>query len=455
MSATALLDAPATGAATWPSAHLLGHLPRAQQDVLGLFLEARREHGDAVWMRMAFLNTLHLNRVEHLQHVFLRHEDRYAKSSRGYQILRTMLGQGLLTAEGEHWKRQRRIAQPAFRKGIVDGFARTMVRRAAELATEWDSALDREIDVAEDMSRLTLRIACDTLFSHDIAPVEAVVSEGLDAIIDAFDRMVTSALPMPWKWPTPANLEGRRALARLDAVVNEIIAERRASSEPREDLLQMLMDARYEDTGEGMDDAQLRDEVLTMLLAGHETTTNTLSFALYLLSQRPLVADRLAEHIDGVLGDRDPEGADFRALDQVGYVINEALRLYPPAWTNARRAVVDDEIEGIAVPAGTMVFISPWVMHRHPDYWRDPDVFDPDRWRPERAGSRPRLAFHPFSVGQRKCIGEHFALLEARLVLAVLARRFQLHLRPGHQLELDASVTLRVGNGLPMRITRR
>jgi len=457
MSALALSSESAEGAARWRSLHPLGHLPAVGRDPLALFEEARRRHGDAVWLRMAFMDTLHLFGAQHVQHVLISQADRYAKTTRGYQILQTMLGQGLLTAQGEHWKRQRRIAQPAFRKGVVDGFARTMVRHAQDLAREWErSASDgTERDVAADMSRLTLRVACETLFSHDLGPVEQVVSEGLDAILDAFDRMVTSPLPQPWRWPTPANLAGKRALSRLDAAVHQIISARRRSGHQHDDLLGLLMDATYDDTGQGMSDTQLRDEVLTMLLAGHETTANTLSFAFYLLSQRPQIADRLAAHVQQVVGDRPPQGSDYRALDQVGHVIDETLRLYPPAWSNARRALQDDEIDGVRVPAGTMVFLSPWVTHRHPDYWRDPDVFDPDRWLPERQGSRPRLAFHPFSAGRRKCIGEHFALLEARLVLATLARRSRLHLRPGHMVELETSVTLRVGNGLPMTVEAR
>lgn len=457
MSSTAALPSPTAVAARWPSYNPLGHLHRVQRDPLAFFEEARRRHGDAVWLRMAGADTLHLFRPEHVHHVLIGQTKRYAKVTRGYQILRTLMGLGLLTAEGAHWQRQRKIVRPAFKKGIIDGFGETMVDEAERLAANWDVAAagGQEIDLARDMSALTLRVACRTLFSHDIGPVEEIVADSLDDMIAAFDDLVTSPIPYPWKWPLPARRRGLRAVARLHEVVDSIVAERRAAGEWGDDLLGLLLGAVYEDTGEAMSDEQIRIEVLTMLLAGHETTANALTFALYLLSQRPHIATDLATHVDVVVGERRPRSGDYRDLDLVGRVINESLRLYPPVWTLARMAVEDDQIDGIEVKKGRMVFISPWVIHRHPDLWSDPEVFDPDRWLPERAAGRAKLAFFPFSTGARKCIGEHFALLEARLLLASLARRYQLHLRPGHTLRLETSVTLRVADGLPMTVSRR
>ncbi|MFK7929934.1 MAG: cytochrome P450 [Myxococcota bacterium] len=457
MSNAATLPVPVRRPARWRTWHPLGHLGRVSRDPLAFFEEARRLHGDAVWLRMAGADTLHLFRPDYVHHLLVAKNKQYTKTTRGYQILRTLLGLGLLTAEGKHWQRQRRIARPAFKKGIIDGFGATMVEEAERLCDEWDraAAAGVEVDVNKAMSALTLRVACRTLFSHDIGPVEEVVSEGLDDMIAAFDGLVTSPLPYPWKWPLRANRTGQAAVARLHAVVDRIVAERRRTGELGDDLLGLLMGAVYEDTGEPMSDEQLRAEVLTMLLAGHETTANALTFALYLLSQRPRVADELAQNIGEAIGDARPSFADYGQLEPVGRVVNESLRLYPPVWTLARMAQQDDEIDGIKVPKGTMVFISPWVLHRHPGFWADPDVFDPDRWSPERSAGRAKLAYFPFSTGSRKCIGEHFALLEARLLLATLARRYQGHLRPGHKLELETSVTLRVANGLPMTLTRR
>jgi cytochrome P450 len=314
------------------------------------------------------------------------------------------------------------------------------------------------LDLAAEMSRLTLRIAGETLFSMDVSGESGVVSQALDAVLSGFIRSVTN--PLARYLPLPSTIRSRRAAKELDSVVRGIISRRRKEGGERDDLLGMFMGAKDEQTGEGMDDEQLRDEVLTMLLAGHETTANALAWTLFELSQNPEVTRKLEEEVDTVMGQAPFSMEHLGGLTWTEQVLKESLRLHPPAWIESRKCLEDDTVGGYHLPAGSFVFVCQYVIHRHPRFWTDPLQFSPDRFGtgPQLCpdGSpRPRLAWFPFGAGQRKCIGEHFAMLESKILTALIARRYRFELQPGWEVRPEPTVTLRPRGGLPMRIRKR
>jgi cytochrome P450 len=396
---------------------------------------------------------MQLSDPEHVQHVLVGNAANYTKQTRGYRTLRLVLGDGLVTSEGEHWRRQRRIAQPAFHKERINGFAAVMSAAALDTARGWRGTTV-PVDVAAEMYRLTLRVAGETLFSQDVSGDSDVIGEALGTVIEHFRTLVTLPFPWPELLPTVGNVRFWRARHTLDRVVSDIIAQRRRSGADVPDLLGMFMAARDEETGEGMTDVQLRDEVLTMLLAGHETTANTLAWTLYLLAQNRDVAARLEAEVDAVLGDRAPTPADLRALTYTQQVIKESMRLYPPVWALARKAAAEDVIDGWRVPANTFVFMCQHIIQRHPDLWPDPERFDPDRFAPGREPPN-RFAYFPFSRGQRMCIGDRFAELEAAIILPVLVRRFRFEVVAGHPVVPEPSITLRPRHGIRMHLRPR
>jgi len=382
--------------------------------------------------------------------------DVYQKTTRGYEKLRRLVGNGLLTSSGDFWLRQRRIAQPAFRKKCVEGFANTMVSHAKIQCERWrrDVRDDESVDVAEALNLLTLRIAGDTLMSADMESEGREVGEAMSYLMERFNGLVASPLPYPELWPTPGNLKLWRAVRTLHGVTDGLIEARRLSGEQVPDLLGMLMAAEDPESGEKMDDRQLRDEVLTMLLAGHETTANGLTWILYLLSQHPDVLGRLEGEVDRVLDGRAVRASDIKDFTYTSQVIKESLRLFPPAWTVVRQASRHTELGDYTVQKGSYMFVSPYLMHRHPDYWQQPEVFDPDRFGPD-AEHIDRFVYFPFLRGRRQCIGDRFAEMELTLVLATLVQHFRFELVPGHPVELDPSVTLRPKHGMRMTISSR
>lgn len=431
-----------------PRGHpILGSLPEARRDPLQLMLGSFREYGEVVRFRFGPLVGHLVSSPSGVNHVLAENNKNYGKQTRGYAALRYLLGNGLLTSEGEFWKRQRRIAQPAFHRQRIAGFGQAMVRAAEECALGLAAQRGRDVDIHHEMMRLTLRIVGETLLgydpSHDAREVGDALAFLLAAVNDRTSRIFFIARPI---LPTPQNFRLRRARATLDAVVLRIIAERRKTR--GDDLLSMLMEARDAETGEAMDDRQLRDEAMTIFLAGHETTANALTFAWLLLSRYPAALRELRAELSQVLGGRAPSLDDLPRLHFTRMVIQEAMRLYPPAWIIARSASGADEIGGWHIPAGSIVFVSPYVVHRHPGAWEDPEGFDPHRFSREP----PRGAYFPFGGGPRQCIGNAFATMEAELVLATLAQRVRLSLSPGHPVELEPSITLRPRHGLRMTV---
>ena len=393
-----------------------------------------------------------------VEEILLSRTADFEKQTRGYKKLRLVFGNGLLTSEGELWRRQRRIAQPAFHRRRIESFGHAMGSNTAAMLLRWEAEDDGSVlDIAAEMNELALRIAGETLFSTDVSTIVPVVRRALSALLDHFMFLVSSPLPYPELWPFRENRTTFAALKDLEAAVYDIIRARKQAGVEGEDLLGMLMSATDEETGERMSEKQLRDEVLTMLLAAHETTANTLSWTLHLLDDNPRVLQRAQDEIAAVVRDAFPTVEQAMQLEYLDRVVRESLRLYPPAWTLARSARVDTRLGGYRVKRGTYVLMPTYTLHRDERLWPHATAFDPDRWLPEAADRRAaaRFAYFPFSGGQRQCIGDRFAMLEAKVALGAILKRFVLNKPPGSVPTADPSVTLRVKGGMPMRITRR
>ncbi|WP_394822318.1 cytochrome P450 [Pendulispora albinea] len=445
-----------------PGEPVIGQLRNLQSRRLTFFTQTMLAYRDIARFRVLNLSAHLVIHPDGVRHMLQENAKNYTKETRGFRQLRLVLGNGLVTSDGEFWLRQRRIAQPAFHKTKISGFADTMVRAAVDLAGVWEAQARRgaSLDVAQEMMRVTLRIAGETLLSTDVTGDANSIGASLTSLLANANRRITAPLDLPLHWPTPANVRFRRELRVIDTVVGRIIAERRACpGEKPADLLSMLMDARDESAAPGseagMTNEQLRDEVMTMFLAGHETTANALAWTFYCLSKHPSAQRQLTEELDLVLNGRTPALDDVPKLAFTQMVIKESMRLYPPAWAASRRAIDDDALCGYRVPAGDIVFFSPYATHRHPDFWENPEGFDPFRFTPEQEAKRPKFAFLPFGGGPRICIGNAFAMLEVTLVLATLAQRFQLDLVPGTKVEPEPQITLRPRHGLPMTLRRR
>ena len=416
---------------------LLGNLFSFRRDVLRLLVESRSRFGDVVRFRLG-PHVVHL--VAHpdlVRQVVQERADSYDKETRSSVRIREMTGLGLLTANGESWRRERRLIQPAFRPAAVVGFEKHMTEATAAMLERWESHAG-PIDVASEMMRLTYTIVGRTLFSAEVAPDADEVEHAMAVMLGhTYARLERIVAPPSWL-PTPGNLRFRRALAAVDRVVYRILSERRRQETNAHDLLALLLRERDEETGTGLSDPQLRNETITLLLAGHETTANALAWTFYLLAKHPEEMERL---------NGEPEAIE-RAF-------KEAMRLYPPIWAMERRAVEEDELGGFHVPAGSTVVVSPWVTHRHPDLWEDPERFDPGRFTDERSEHRPPLAFIPFGAGPRFCVGAHFAMVEASIILSMVLRRWRLRLVPGHPVMPKPGITLRARYGVRVTLEPR
>ena len=434
-----------------------GNVRQARRDTLNFYAQSRREFGDIVLFRsIGRYSWLFLAHPDDIDHVLRIKHQNYPKGFFSLQ-LQPLVGQGLLTSEGEHWLRQRRLAQPAFHRKRLATLAGTMSDAATGTAARWQALAraDQPVDVAGEMMRLTLQIVGQALFSTDTTAAAAQVSGAVDVAIDYINYRLNHPFAFSERVPTLRNLRFGRARRVLDGVVNSIIEERRRSGADTGDLLSMLLLARDEATGEGMSDQQLRDEVMTILLAGHETTAVAMSWTWYLLSQHPQIERNLHDELDGVLGGRTPMIEDLPNLPYTRMVVDESLRLYPPAWGIARQAKDADEIRGYPIAPGTPIAMLTWVTHRHPEFWDAPESFDPERFTPARSAGRPHFAYFPFGGGPRQCIGNNFALMEAQIILATLAQHFTPRLAPGHRVEPQPLLTLRPRYGMRMHLRPR
>ncbi len=444
-------------AAPTPPAHpILGHSRVMAETVLETFPRWAAEYGDAVSMRIPGAAFMAVFSPEGIKHVLQTNAKGYSKQTRGYDKMRLFLGNGLVTSEGDFWKRQRRIAAPAFHRQRIEGFADTMVQATADMLDRWaQRATSSPLDVDRAMMKLTMRIASETLLGRDLSGEADAVGDALTFLTLNTNARIVRLLDVPLSVPTPENKRFLRETRVLDDLLNKVIAERRRDPAEHNDLLSMLLAARDEETGEAMTDAQLRDEAVTIFAAGHETTSNALSWTLLLLARHPDVAKRLYDEVDRVLGVRAPSVADLASLPFTKCVIQESMRLYPPAWIMGRCALEDDVICGYHVAKGTQVLLSPWATHRHPRHWEDPEAFDPDRFTPARSEGRAQYAYFPFGGGPRICIGNAFAMMEAQLILAMVSQRYRLELAPGARVEPERGITLRPAPSLPMYLRLR
>ena len=432
-----------------PEPHfLIGNFPLGSPDPLAVFSGWAREFGDIFYYRAGWIHVYFLNSPELIESVLVTNQQNFRKD-RVIQNSRWFLGQGLLTSEGGEWLRQRRLSQPAFHRERLALYARIINACAEEMLDSWKDGENR--DVHQEMMQLTLRVVAKVLFSVDVKNESKEVAAALNLLMkhSSGARML---LP-PWVryLPLPFLIRVRRAVRQLDEVVYRIIRERRRSENDNGDLLSMLMSARDED-GSRMTDRQLRDEVMTFLLAGHETTALSLSWAWYLLSGNQAVAVKLHEELARVLDGKNPSFEDLPRLCYTGAVVKESVRLYPPAWSLARTAAEDFEIGGYLVPAGSNVVMSQWIMHRDPRFFPSPEQFDPGRWFEEHTQRLPRFAYFPFGGGPRYCVGASFAMMEATLLLAAIAQRFRLRMVPGHKVVPLPSITLRPKYGIKMSL---
>jgi cytochrome P450 len=430
-------------------------LPAVRRNPTTAFLDAARRYGEVVYFRIGPRQGFLITNPRDVRHVLQDNARNYHKSPL-YEKLKIFLGNGLLTSEDEFWLRQRRIAQPAFSRQRVAALAGTMAEAARETADRWQdlAAAGRPVDVEEEMMRLTRTVVLRTLLGGDLGPDGDAVDSAWTTINEYVGESFWS-LGIAEKFLTAKRKRFEAARDVLRATVDHVISERRRHPSDRADLLSMMMTARDEETGETMTDEQLRVEVTTFLLAGQETTALALTWTWYLLSQHLDVRERVDREIDAALDGRPPEYGDLANLPYARMVIDEALRIYPPAWGFSRQALADDELGGFHLPRGWLVFIIPYVLHRQAAFWPDPDEFDPDRFLPERSADRQKFTYLPFGAGPRQCIGNHFALLEAHVILATLAQRFRPRLVAGQRVETWPLITLRPRFGLPMIIESR
>jgi cytochrome P450 len=423
-----------------------------QRDNVQTFMDAFRRYGDIVHFRGPLTINL-LIHPDFVKHVLQDRHRNYPRPAFVDNKLKTIVGDGLVANEGDVWLRSRRLAQPAFHRQKIAAFGTLMTDATAEMLSTWERiARDGEpFDVKSEMMRLSLTNLAKALFksdwSHHVAALEPAV-----AIALAQTHLRLTSPIDPQRFPLPSTRRFNRALETLDNLVYPMIAERRKSTGDGADLVTMLLEARDEETGEGMTDRQIRDEVIGFLIAGHETVSAALTWTWYLLSKNPEPWRRLRAEVLEVLGDRTPTIDDLPKLQYTTMVLSEAMRLYPPIFVLMRSPVEDDKVGGYDLPAGSNVVLCPYVTHRHPAFWENPEGFDPLRFTPERSAGRHRMAYFPFAAGPRKCIGDTFAMMEMPLVVAMIAQRYRLDLVPGQQVQAQPAISLRPRNSLMMRL---
>lgn len=421
-------------------------------DRLG-FLQEMAAYGDIAHMETRGLHFYLINHPELIQDVLVTHHRSFIKS-RALQVARRLLGDGLLTSEDDLHLRQRRLVQPAFHRQRMAGYSQVMASYAEQTADRWQTlGKGAAVDMAQEMMRLTLAIVGKALFDADVEGEAAEIGQALTEALHAFNRTLLPGGEQLEKLPLPANQRAEQARQRLDATIYRIIGERRASAEDRGDLVSMLLAAQDEEGG--MSDQQVRDEAMTLFLAGHETTANALTWTWYLLSQNAAEERQLHKELDRVLAGRTPTLDDLPNLPYTRMVLSEAMRLYPPAYAIGRQAIEPYAVRDYVIQPGATVFVSQYVMHRDPRYWFDFERFDPSRWTTEAQARRPKFSYFPFGAGPRVCIGEGFAWTEGILALAALAQRWQARLILGHPVELEPLITLRPKHGMRMTLHRR
>lgn len=370
----------------------------------------------------------------------------------GYDVLAMLLGKGLLTSEGDFWRKQRRMAQPAFHKERLNAMVSSMVSCTKDYIGKLEAKRGQEVDLAKEMSHVTLHIVASSLFTSNVDDVVDAVAREMDIAQELAIERISNPFKLPVWIPTPGNLKERKSIARLDKVMLDIIENRRKDPNKYDDLLQMLMEVKDEDTGEQMSDRQLRDECMTIFLAGHETTALALTWLWYTLDNNPDEIEKLRTEAEAVLQGKDPQVEDVMKLEYTRMAIDEGMRLYPPAWAIGRRTVEDDEIGGYRVPKGYNLIIPVYHIHHDPKIWDDAESFIPERFRKGNLKDKHRFAYFPFGGGPRLCIGNNFALMEMQIVVAMMVTKFRFKHVEGHKVVLDPLITLRAKHGMQMHV---
>jgi cytochrome P450 len=439
---------------------LIGSALDLKRDILGTLHRAMLEYGDVVrfvvgppGLRTIVYGLFHPDGV---QHVLASGSGNFCKDDPVFREIRAIFGDGLLTSNGDRWRRQKRLIQPVFTPKRVAGYVSMMCEEVARVAERWAGVVQQgaTVDLNADMTHLTLRVVGRALFGSDIDDAIPVLESSMPFLSERAIQRGLSPVRIPTAWPTPANRLAQRARQALYGVVDDLIALRRAAPKGSEDLLNLLLEAQDPEGGTGLHDDEVRNQVLIFLLAGHEPTATSLSFILHLLGRHPDVQNRVHEEIQDVLGGRMPTLKDVGALTYTTMVVKEAMRLYPGAYATARLTVDDNEIDGFAIPAGCAVAVSAWVTHRHPEFWEEPERFDPERFSAEREASRHRYAYFPFGGGPRACIGSHFSMLESVIVTAALVQSYRFA-SPPRPVPLLTGIALRPRSAMPCHISPR
>jgi cytochrome P450 len=429
-----------------------GHLFSMRRDPLRFTTGNMRRYGGLVQLQFARFTAYQVTDPDLIQQVLTKDNRIWHKSVLYKVILADYLGDGLLTSDGDFWRRQRKLIQPAFHTVRINTYADIMVEFAQKMLIDWENEQVR--DIAAEMMRLTLFIVGKTLFDADMVRSSDKVADAATHMLHDIIAESRSVVRLPAWIPTPLRRRKKQTIQHLNEIVMPIIEARRQSGEDKGDLLSMLLLAK-DDNGEGMTDEQVRNEALTLVLAGHETTANALTWTLYLLSQNPDVEARLHDEIDRVLDGRLPTLDDLKYLPYTEMVLKEGMRVYPPVWSIGRQTDEDTELDGYPIPRKSLALIPMWAVQRNEEYYPDPERFDPERFSPENEAKLHKYAYLPFGGGPRICIGNSFAMMEARLILASIMQRYHLSLVPGQQIEPEPLLTLRPKNGIKMRLHAR
>lgn len=427
------------------------------EQYLRLLCETSHQYGGLTRFKFVNQTVYLLDDAEYIKHVLRTNSKNYRKSD-NEEPIKMVVGQGLFTSEGDFWRRQRRLAQPAFHRRRIADLVALMSDETELTMQHWANSAEKQgqpLDISKEMTALALRIVGKALFGSDVEKHTEKIYRAATFQNSYIDNRLWGLIHLPHKVPTPNNLRFKRSLRDLDEVVYGLIEQRKRSKEQKDDLLSMLLESRDDGTGERMSEKQLRDEVMTLLLAGTETTANALSWTWYLLAEHPQVEQTLHDELDPSRSDGVTTVNSLYTMPYTRMLFQESLRLYPPAWILTRQPLLDDAIDGYRIPAGSTLLISPYVTHRNPHYWQEPYAFIPERFREEDSKARPEFAYLPFGGGPRQCIGSSFAMTEGQVILSSIARRYRLRLASNSPVEAEPVATLRPRHGMPMTVEKR
>lgn len=425
-----------------------------KKDPLGVITEMTHEFGDIICFRFGPETLYIISHPDHMKHLFVDHHKNYGKQTRLWKKLNPFLGQGLLSREGEFWQKERKIIQPTFHRERISTFAESMTQSTEELLQKWESYIDTKetIDLLPEMMRLTLEILGKTLINVNLSNEADLIRNSITIIISHINQQARSLLSLPNWIPTSANRRFFKALKTFDELIYNMIKQRRLSKSDHGDMLSMLMNVQDAETGEKMSDQQLRDELITFIFAGHDTTANAMSWICYLLAKHSDIKEKLSQDLKEVLKGDTPRLEDLPKLSLTDRVIKESMRLYPPAWFTGRTALQEDKIGDYLIPMNATLMPCFYLTHHREDFWKDAEKFDPDRFLPEIFSHQHRYAYIPFGTGPRQCIGNTFAMMEMQLVISMIAQRYQFNLQTDFPVEMEPSITLRPRHGVKVTL---